>query len=125
MMPSEPQSRSSGGRRAAEVVDKTRAPGSPCDEILHPVGEGGGGVVDRQRLAGDGELEHPLGVDALALEPVEVLRQLTGLLVAMPDVCDDPLLPDVEGLAVPGVDPVGEVAVVRRLAVVVRWRSDE
>lgn len=67
-------------------------------------------MVDRQRLAGDGELEHPLGTDALALDPVEVLRQLAGLLTAIPDVRDDPLLPDVERLAVPGVDPVGGVS---------------
>ncbi len=48
-------------------------------EILHPVGQGGGRVVDGERLASDGELEHPLGVDARALQSVEVLRQLTGL----------------------------------------------
>lgn len=71
-------------RRAAEVVDKAHAPFSPCDEFLHSVGEGSGGVVDRQRLAGDGELEEPHGIDALALQPVEVLRQLTGLLVTVP-----------------------------------------
>ncbi len=43
----------------------------------------------------------------------------------MPDVPGDPLLPGVERLAVAGVDPVGEVPVVQRLAIVVRWRSDE
>lgn len=77
-------------------------------------------MVHRQRFTGEGELEHPLGVDPLTVEAVEVLRQLTGLLVAMPDVRDDPLLPDVEGFALPGVDPVGEVPVVRRLVIVVR-----
>ena len=58
---SEPKSRPGAqGSRATELIDGSRAPGSPCDEILHPAGKGGGRVVDRQRFADDGELEHPL-----------------------------------------------------------------
>jgi len=52
-----------------------------------------------------------------------MFRQLGGLLVASADVLDDAVGPDVDGFAVPGVDPVGEVAVVRRLAVVVWQRA--
>ena len=77
-------------------------------------------MVDRQWLAGSSEIEEPLGVAALAGELIEVLREFGGLLVALADVLDDPIGPDLHGFAVAGVDPLGEVAVVRRLAIVVR-----
>jgi len=80
-------------------------------------------VVDGRGLAGGGEIEDSLGVDAAAGELVEVLRQLGGLLVASADVVDDAVGLDVQGFTVAGVDLVGEVAVVRRLAVVVGHRA--
>ena len=58
--------------------------------LPHPIGEGGGRVVGRQRLAGGGQIEDLLGVNTLPLEFVELFRQLDGVLVAAADVVNDP-----------------------------------
>ena len=58
--------------------------------LPHPIGEGGGRVVGRQRLAGGREVEDLFGIGTLPLEFVELFRQLDGVLVAAADVVNDP-----------------------------------
>ena len=55
-------------------------------------------MVNGQRLSGGGEVEDVLGVDALAGERVEVLRELDSLLVAPADVLDDAISPGLSAL---------------------------
>ena len=89
-----------------------------CYQLPNPIGECGGRVVGWQRLTGSREVKDLLGVDALPLQLVELLGQLDRVLVAATDVLDDPGLPDLEGVAVAGVDRPDQVAVVRGFTVV-------
>jgi hypothetical protein len=90
-------------------------------QVFDPVGQGRGRAVDRQELATGRKIEDLLGIDAAALELVQLLGQLDRVLVAVADVVDDPGLPDLEGFAVAGVDRPGQEAVVCRLTIIRRW----
>ena len=81
------------------------------DELAHAVGQRRGRVVGGQGLAGRCKVEHPFGVDAAALELIEVLGELSGVFVAPAHVLDDPGLPGLEGITVAGVDRPGEASV--------------
>ena len=64
--------------------------------LPHPIGEGGGRVVGRQRLTGGREVEDLLGIDALPLQLVELLGQVDRVLVAVAGVVNDSSFPDLE-----------------------------
>jgi hypothetical protein len=59
------------------------------------------------------------------LKFVEPFDQCGGVLVATSGVVGDPVLPDLEGVAVAGVDRPDQMAVERRLVVVVGDRAGE
>jgi len=62
-------------------------------------------VVIGQPLACSGPVEQMLGVVPPALKPVELAREQQGLVVAAPDVLDNPRLPGADDVGVALVDP--------------------